>query len=146
MEEEELFYERLMVVASINSPWARRRKISIGDLINEQWILAPHEVDPGAPVFEGFRAAGHEIPRVNIMSYSLSLRYGLLTSGNFITAIPGSAIHFGPMRKLLKVLPVKLPAWQRPVVMVTLKHRSRSPAADVLMNCLRELSMTLRSG
>lgn len=144
MHEEELFHERLMIVTSTNSPWAKRRKVSISDLAAEQWILAPHEAEPGAPIFEGFRTAGVAMPEVNILSYSLSLRYSLLTSGRFITAIPASAIAFGPMRRFLKVLPVKLPVWQRPTILLTLKDRSLSPPAEVFMNCVRDLSKSLR--
>ena len=142
--EEELFHEKLMIIASMNSRWAKRRKVSMADLADEQWILAPHEAEPGAPIFEGFRAAGVPMPEVHILSYSLSLRYSLLMSGQFITAIPASAVALGPMRRFLKVLPVSLPAWQRPTILMTLKHRSLSPPAEAFINCVRKLSEPMR--
>jgi len=145
MEEEELFHERLRIVVSLESPWARRRKVSIRDLAHEQWILAPHEAEPGAPIFEGFRATDLAMPPVNILSYSLSLRYSLLASGPFITAIRASALAFGPMKKYLTVLPIELPPWQRPTIMMTLKDRSLSPAAEAFINCVRDLCKSLRT-
>src|SRR6516164_5720030 len=36
-----LFDDRLFVVASTESRWARRRKIALAELANEPWILAP---------------------------------------------------------------------------------------------------------
>ena len=144
MEEEELFHERLLIVVSSESPWAGKRRVTIGDLAREQWILAPHEAEPGAPIFEGFRAAGAPMPSVNILSYSLSLRYSLLASGSFVTAIPVSALMFGPMKKILKVLPIELPPWQRPTIMMTLKDRSLSPSAETFMQCVRGLCKPLR--
>jgi DNA-binding transcriptional LysR family regulator len=144
MDEEELFHERLMLVTSLDSPWAKRRQVSLDDLLHEPWILAPHEAEPGAPVFEGFRTADLPMPQISILSYSLSLRYSLLANGRFITAIPSSALEFGPMKKLLRVLPIKLPKWHRPTVMITLKDRSRSPSAEIFMKCVRQLCGPLR--
>jgi DNA-binding transcriptional LysR family regulator len=144
MAEEQLFHERLRIVVSPESLWARRRKISLCDLAGEAWILAPHEADPGAPIFEGFRAAGVEMPPVNIFSYSLSLRYSLLARGPFVTAIPASALEFGALRKFVVVLPVELPRWTRPIVMTTLRDRTLSPAAEAFMTCVRELCKPLR--
>lgn len=144
MQEEELFHERLLIAVPLESPWARKRGLSIGDLAQERWILAPHEAEPGAPIFDGFRAAGLAMPPVNILSYSLSLRYSLLAGGPFITAIPASAFLFGPMKNFLKVLPIELPAWQRPNIMMTLKDRSLSPPAEAFMDCVRHLCKPLR--
>jgi len=144
MNEEELFHERLRVVVSPESTWARRRKISLRDLAGEAWIIAPHEADPGAPLFEGFRAAGVEMPPINIFSYSLSLRCSLLSRGSFITAVPASALEFGALKKLIVALPIDLPPWRRPIVMTTLKDRTLSPAAQALMTCVRELCRPLR--
>lgn len=145
MEEEELFSEPLRIVAPIDSPWIKRRRLAISDLYDERWILAPHEAEPGSPLFEGFRAAGLGVPPATIFSYSLSLRYSLLAAGSFITAVPGSAIEFGPMRKFLAVLPVELSMWSRPVVLMTLKDRSRTPATEALMSCVRDLSQKMRT-
>src|SRR5262245_41972498 len=39
LEAEALFDERLFVVAGAQSPWARRRKVSLSDLIDEPWVL-----------------------------------------------------------------------------------------------------------
>lgn len=144
MQEEELFHERLLIVVSSESPWAGKRQVTIDNLARAKWILAPHEAQPGAPIFEGFRATGLPMPPINTLSYSLSLRYSLLASGPFITAIPASALAFSPMKKILKVLPIELPPWRRPAIMMTLKDRSLSPSAEAFMDCVRGLCKPLR--
>src|SRR6185436_16029504 len=37
IDAEILFEEQLVVVASLQNPWARRRKIELADLANEPW-------------------------------------------------------------------------------------------------------------
>jgi DNA-binding transcriptional LysR family regulator len=140
MHEERLFREHLRIVVGPGSHLARQRKVTLGDLTPEAWILAPLEAEPGGPVFEGFRAAGVEMPVVRLLSYSLSLRHSLLLTSPFITVIPGSALAFGPLKHIVKPLPIELPPWERPIVLMTLKDRSLSPAAEVFMQCIRELS------
>src|ERR1700730_4095344 len=38
---ELLFTDSVFVIAGIKSPWARRRRIKLADLINEPWALPP---------------------------------------------------------------------------------------------------------
>ena len=144
LDEEELFQERLLIVVSSGNPLARRRKVSLRDLADRPWVLAAHEAEPGGPVLEGFRTAGVAMPEVRILSYSLSLRYSLLLRGPYVTGIPASVMRFGPKPDFLKVLPVDLPPWAQPTVMMTLKDRSRSPAAEAFMDCVRKLGAQLR--
>lgn len=144
-DEEVLFFERLSIVVSREDGLIRRRKVTLADLSHRRWILAPHEAAPGGPIFEGFKMAGIEMPPVSVYSYSLSLRYSLLRREGFVTAIPESALKFGPPREFLRALPLSLPCWQRPTVMLTLKDRSLSPAGEAFRQCVRDLAKTLRS-
>jgi DNA-binding transcriptional LysR family regulator len=66
-DAEALFHERLFVVAGPDSQWARRRKISLTQLLDAPWIVAPVEMEPGAPMAEAFRAIGVEGPRTNMV-------------------------------------------------------------------------------
>ena len=146
LEVEALFCEQLLVVAGPRSKWASRRKIALADLVNEFWIQAHHEVEPGGPTFEAFRSSGLEVPHVRIFSNSLNLRYSLLATGRFLTMVPASVLRFSPERSLLKVLPIKLPRWQLPYVLVTLKNRTLSPAAQLFIEYVRELAKPLAKG
>src|SRR5882762_8821712 len=40
---EFLFEDSYVVAAGAQSPWARRRRIALAQLINEQWVLPPLE-------------------------------------------------------------------------------------------------------
>ena len=143
---EPLFCEQLLVVAGPRSKWTSRRKIALAQLVDEPWIQAPHEVEPGGPTFEAFRNAGLELPRVRIFSNSLNLRYSLLATSRFLTMVPASVLRFSPGRTLLKVLPVQIPRWRLPYAIITLKNRTLSPAAQLFVDCIREVAKPLAKG
>jgi DNA-binding transcriptional LysR family regulator len=140
---EELFFDGLLVAVGHHSKWARRRKIALADLVQEPWIQAPLEVEPGGPTFEAFRNAGLDLPRVSIFSESLNLRYCLLETGDFITMIPESALRLGPERPFLKILPVDIPPWGQATAISVLRGRTLSPMAEAFIQAVREAAAPL---
>jgi DNA-binding transcriptional LysR family regulator len=139
MEADVLFYEKLLVVAGVQSKWIGRRKIALQELVNESWILAPLETMPDSPFVEAFRAIGVDAPTARVLVYSLPLRASLLATGKYITLVPGSVLRFGGEHMSLKVLPVQLPDWQLPVAVITLKNRALSPVAKTFIECARDV-------
>ncbi len=127
---EPVHHDQLFVVASAHSKWARQRRIGLADLVQEAWVQAPAEMEPGSPTLEAFRSAGLPDPRVVVMSSSLNLRYGLLATGRFITMIPDSVLHYVPQRASIRTLPIKLSRWHVPTCALTLKDRTMSPLAQ----------------
>src|SRR6266702_2020815 len=136
---EPVHHDQLFVVASAHSKWARQRRIGLADLVQEAWVQAPAEMEPGSPTLEAFHSAGLPDPRVVVMSSSLNLRYGLLATGRFITMIPDSVLHYVPQRASIRTLPIKLPRWHLPTCTLTLKDRTMSPLAQRFIDCLHEL-------
>jgi DNA-binding transcriptional LysR family regulator len=143
LDAEVLFYERVFVAAGPASKWAGRRKVTLSELANEQWILAPPEIVEGSPLVEAFRAAGLAMPEVKVLGLSLPLRNGLLATGRFLTIVPGSVLSFGAERMLLKALPVELPNWRLPVALITLKNRTLTPLARLFIDTTREMAKRL---
>jgi DNA-binding transcriptional LysR family regulator len=143
MEAEMLFYEKLVVVAGIRNKWIGRRKIALKELVNESWILAPLETLPDSPFIEAFRAIGLDAPIAKVLVYSLPLRTHLLATGEYLTLVPGSVLHFSGGHMPLKVLPVELPDWRLPVAIVTLKNRTLSPLAQIFMDSVRKIAKPL---
>src|SRR5258708_39967699 len=143
IDAEALFYEQLLVVTGPRNTWAGRRKVALSQLIDERWIQARHEVEPGGPTFEAFRSCGLQVPRVNVFSNSLNLRYSLLATGRFLTMIPASVLQFGPARTELKRLPIEVPRWRLPHMVMTIKNRSLSPVAQLFVDRLRDAARPL---
>jgi hypothetical protein len=61
------------------------------------------------------------------LPYHMQLRLQLLTDGRYVTVFTDSTVRYSADRWLLKVLPIELGP-RLPVVAVTLKHRTLSPA------------------
>jgi DNA-binding transcriptional LysR family regulator len=143
MTFEPVHYDQLFVVAGSRSKWTRKRRVTLTDLADEPWIQSPPEMQPGSPTLEAFRALGLAGPRCVVFSGSLNLRYGLLATGRFVTMIPDSVLRYGPERAPIRILPIKLPKWHVPTSVITLKHRTLSPLAQLFIESLRELAKPL---
>jgi DNA-binding transcriptional LysR family regulator len=138
LNAEVLFEEPLLVVAGIQSSWARRRKLELAELVDAKWIQFPLNENPGVMVEQAFRAQGLAVPRPIVRASSFFLRNMLLTSGEYLTVVPACMLRvFNDKVPTVKPLPVDLGVQARPVAIFTLKNRTLSPVADLLINCVR---------
>lgn len=139
-----LFRERMSVVVGPGHRHANRRKLSLAELAEDQWILSRNELMPGSPIVSAFESAGLKLPLARVVSGSLNLRYGLLASGRAVTVVPNSLMHFSPNRGTLKALPLDLPAWKQATSILILKGRTPSPVARQFMDVAQELARGFR--
>jgi DNA-binding transcriptional LysR family regulator len=140
---EVLFEDQLVLVAGAQSRWAHRRKVDLADLADEPWILSGSNRWNYRVVAEAFRKRKVSMPKVCLKSLSVHLRANLLTSGEFITTFPKSVAKFYARRFGLKVLPVDLPKYPWPLVVLTLKHRTLSPVVTAFIDCARAVTKPL---
>jgi DNA-binding transcriptional LysR family regulator len=141
---EILFDEPFMAVAGVSTPWARRRKIALADLVGERWVLPPYDSAPGALIAKIFRANMLTPPAPGIETLSVQLTVMLIESGRFIGLLPSSVAHFNARRGGLKVLPVKLPTVRLAASVITVKGRTISPLAELFIGCARETARSTR--
>jgi DNA-binding transcriptional LysR family regulator len=133
-----LFAEPFIVVASARSPWARRRKLQLEELLGEKWILYPAEEAPGALVQQAFRNRGLPLPRARVATMSYHLRDMLLTTGDYLTVIPACMLDvLNAKQPTVKPLPIDLGVQPRPVAIFTLKNRTLGPVAELFIKCVR---------
>jgi DNA-binding transcriptional LysR family regulator len=138
---ELLFDDRHVLVVAANSPWARKRNLTLAQLIGEPWVLPAPDTTVGEYIVDAFRAAGIEPPRASVLTFSLPLHRRLLATGRYLTALPLSMLHYGATS--LRRLAVKFPARPRPVGVMTLKNRTLSPLAERFIDCAREVAKPL---
>jgi DNA-binding transcriptional LysR family regulator len=137
---EFLFDDICVVAASAQSPWARRRKIALAELINEPWVLPQRGRGMASIAMEAFRASGLGYPRTTMVTDSPHVRMSLLATGRFLTIFPTSALRFPAQRLELKVLPVELPMARVPSGIVTLKNRTLSPVTQLFIDNARDVA------
>jgi DNA-binding transcriptional LysR family regulator len=143
LDERILFRDRLRVIAGAGSPWASRRKVSLADLVDEPWCLPPPEHPVSLLVAEAFHRNGLRPPRRSATVGSPQLVSNLVAKGHFLGVHGTVNLHFSPARDLLKVLPVTIPGPLAPLSIVTLKGRTLSPAAQLVIERMREATKPL---
>jgi len=136
LEAEVVFNDDSVVIASQRSKWAKSRKLKLSDLASERWILPPPGTMHGTTVQKLFRDMGAETPLEPLTTLSIHLCLRLVAGGQFVTILPASVLDFGNRNESLKILPIKIPVQRRPVAIVTLKNRTRSPAAKLFIECV----------
>jgi DNA-binding transcriptional LysR family regulator len=138
-----LCLDSFFVVASARSPWARRRQVALGELVNERWILFPEDSVSGSYVEKAFRAGGLELPLRALTSFSMQLRFHLLATGHFLTVLHGSVLRFNAKRWSLTPLRAGLPVQPMPIAVFTLKNRTSSPVVQFLIEQAREVAKSI---
>jgi DNA-binding transcriptional LysR family regulator len=139
LEPTFLYDNHLRVVVGPKSPWARRRKVTLSDLIGEPWCLPPVDTAAGAVFINALRASGLPPPRIVVSSASNQLCHRLLADGRFVGVSSDVTLNFDPYRPPLKVLPIELPTPIFTIGIVTLKNRTISPVARLFIDCAREI-------
>jgi DNA-binding transcriptional LysR family regulator len=144
---EFLFDDPFVVAAGAQSPWTRRRRIELADLVRESWTL-PSGGEIGAVATEAFRASGLDYPHATLVTSPSLVRMSLLATGRFLTILPASALKFPTRRREIKVLPVELSEVPLPMGIVTLKNRRLSPVVELFIEHARQVAklMARRKG
>ena len=92
---------------------------------------------------KAFHASGLDCPRTTVfIAAPAEPRISLVATGRFLTIVPSSVLSFSK-RPDIKVLPVELQHARVPVGIVTLKHRTLSPVAQLFIVAAREVAKPL---
>jgi DNA-binding transcriptional LysR family regulator len=138
---EPLFDEPNVVVAASESRWARRRNLTLADLIGEPWVLA----EPGSLARslhdEVFRKSGLEPPSATVLTVSLHLYMRLIETGHWLGLVPASVMRFGGRQMHLKVLPITMASPPAPVGFITVKGRTLTPLAERFIEYTRKVAV-----
>jgi DNA-binding transcriptional LysR family regulator len=143
IDAEVLFEEPLVVAASAENPWVRRRRVELADLINEPWTWSPPGTVVDRLVVEAFRASGLTPPRAAVYTDAINVRIRLATTRGFLIAVPASMLSLPTRHDVLRRVPVELPTTRRQMGIITLRNRTLSPLAQIFIACARDLAKPL---
>jgi DNA-binding transcriptional LysR family regulator len=143
---ETLYDDELVIAAGARSEWARRRKIDIAELRDEQWILTGADRLNYLVIANAFRARGLDVPNIAIKTISVHLRASMVATGRFITTFPRSVLALHAERFALNMLPIDLPNANWPVKIATLRNRSLSVVVKRFIACAREIAISPAGG
>jgi DNA-binding transcriptional LysR family regulator len=143
---EFLFDDRSVVVAGAHSSWARRRRLTLAELVDEPWVLPPPGRGMTSIAIESFGVSGLQYPRATVViDAPPQVRLSLLTTGRFLTIVPASTLRFSAHRSEIKMLPVELSMARIPIGVATLKNRTLTPVARLFIETARDVAKPLAS-
>ena len=142
VDVEILFKDQLFVVAGARNRWTRRQKIDLAELMNERWLLLPRNNVLSSLIARAFQARGLGLPQESV-SADVHVRIHLLTTGRFLTILPGSLLQFIAKRWSLRPLPIDLGVHAPSLGIVTLKNRTLSPVVQLFIESAREVAKSI---
>ena len=137
---EPLFDEPNVVASGSESHWAKRRNLTLADLMGEPWVLAQPGSLARSLQDEAFRMSGFEPPSATVLTVSLHLYMRLIETGRWLGLVPASVMRFGGTQMRIKVLPVKISPPPAPVGFITVKDRTLTPLAERFIECTRKVA------
>lgn len=142
IEAEHLFEDSQVVMAGHQSPWARRRKLKLADLLEAPWVLPPVATPARRYIDEAFVAQGLVPPVARVSTFSMPLCHQLLASGHYLAILPREASR---MAKHLPIKPLSIdfPGISRSIGVMTLKNRTLSPIARLFIEAARTSAAAL---
>ncbi len=148
LDDEQLSFEVLfespyVVAAGAKNPWVRRRRIALGELMDELWALPAPDQTFGSFVVEAFRASGLAFPHATVVATALEMCANLLKTGRYLTVLPEFWLQFPERHPFIRKLPVDLPITGGPIGIITLKNRAPSPVVQRFIDCAREVAKPL---
>jgi DNA-binding transcriptional LysR family regulator len=137
---EPLFDEPHVVAAGSESHWAKRRNLTLAELIGEPWVLAQPGSLARSLQDEVFRKSGLEPPPATVLTVSLHLYMRLIETGHWLGLVPASVMRFGGKQMRIRVLPVKISSPPAPVGFITVKDRTLTPLAERFIEYARKVA------
>jgi DNA-binding transcriptional LysR family regulator len=140
---EVLFDEPFVFVVGAQSEFARKRRVTLKDIISSNWVLPSYESAPGLLIAEIFRANKFERPKPAIKTVSIQLTKSLIASGEFVGILPTSVAALDAHQAALKVLRFGSSEPRISAEIVFLKNRTLSPAVELFIKCARDVARSV---
>jgi len=136
---EVVAHDVLSVIVGKLHPFAKKRRVTMSDLVSVDWVLPPHG-SPTRELLEGtLKLRGLNEARVVVETADLAITRGVLVDSNMVTAVSAHLFQEQIREKTLVVLPVKMPETRRPIGILQRTSSTPSPAAQLLMANIRAI-------
>src|SRR5262249_9704943 len=73
-DTEILYHDHFCLAVGAQSPWARRRKIDLAELIGEKFVMPTFDAPGPSAIKSAFEASGLPPPSIAVTTYSVHLR------------------------------------------------------------------------
>lgn len=134
---EHLYDDDHIVIASAKHRLAKKKKVTLADLAQEQWALTEPALMSQQWLRRKFQDGGFASPRCAFESRSIRLRLQAVASSDLLDFTSKSVFHQAAHRLRLVEIPVKELSWTRPVGVIYREVGYLSPAAKRFIEILK---------
>ena len=138
---EVLFKAPLAVLADRRHPLVNRKRLSLGDTMQEAWTLSPPDSFLGRVVVDVFRRRKLELPATVVTTLSIHMRLDLLASGRFLTMLPQRMVRQRANGAWLRALSIDFPDSAGAIALITVKQRSIGGALKLFQTACRDAEL-----
>jgi DNA-binding transcriptional LysR family regulator len=142
--EEYLFDEEFVVYVSANHRLAKRKQLTLADLVHERWATGFISGPPERGLSQAFEDAGLPPPNIAIETAFLPIRYHLVAASDLLSFNSTRMVRYAAARFRIRELHVKDLAYTRRVGVYYRKDAYLSPAArrfiEILKATAKEIS------
>jgi DNA-binding transcriptional LysR family regulator len=143
---ETLFHDELAVICGKRNTWARRRNVSLKDLVAEPWLFPPATGFLTQVIRHAFEEQDLEMPRAAVTTASTYALSVLVGNGPFLAIHPTAMLTTPNAHPQLTAIDVRLPTTRGPIGLITLKGRSLSPAAKIFLQSAASVAKAIPPG
>ena len=143
-EEEELFDGASQIVVRCHHPLTHVSDLHWNDVRGYPWVFPPIGSLPRGPLETTLQEFGIPIPSNYIETVAVPVIAHYLRLTDAIGLLSPVAARYYEGLGILATLPLKLLGVLRPIGLTWSKQRAVSPATSLLMQCLREASITVK--
>jgi DNA-binding transcriptional LysR family regulator len=140
---EALAQEPHSLIARRQHPLARRRKLTVEDLVERTWILPPSPSILRERLNAMFLQRGLSLPQKIVETSSLPMITNLLRRTDMLVALPEEVVRPFCDAGMLTVLPVDLGVRMDSFGIITQRGRALSPSVAQTLATLREAAATV---
>jgi len=125
----------LMIVADKSHPMAKRKQLSLPDLMQERWALSPPDTFLGRVVADLFVRRKLPLPRNTVTTTSTFMRLNLMANDRFLSVLPTTLLRQRSNRAWLRALEIDLGDSSGQIAVITIKDRRCSGAVKLFREC-----------
>jgi len=141
--EELLCEDEFVVVASSRHRLAKLRRVTIGDLAQERWVLSEPSLLAQQRLRQIFQECGFSPPQVALETRSVQLKLETVAASNLLDYTSRRVVAKLAQRYTVKILPIKALTWRRPVSLIYREGAYLSPAVRRFSESLRMTAQRL---
>lgn len=143
VEQEVLFDDPLALVVGAQHPLAGKKNITLADTLEFPWVAPGRDTPAGNYLYETLRIADHSPNPIRVISGSLVLLRGLLTSENYITTISLHQIQHELKAGSLVPLDIDLSGNSRSIGLTTRLGWRPTKTQELFLELLRQAAKGL---